>query len=481
MEVNNRYRPVYHMSVPAGWGNDPNGMIFYKGQCHFFYQYNPYAPHWGTMHWGHAVSDDMIKWTHLPPALVPNEPYERELGCFSGTAIEDRGLLYLMYTAAASEVQQQCLAFSEDGLYFEKVKSNPVIPCDNQPEGGSHRDFRDPKVFKHDGIFYCIVGGNIDGKGNLLLYRSDDLMSWRYIGHLFEPQGHIPSPFFNVDGVCECPDYFVIDGEEVLLFNPQNHPTMGYHYENVHSSVAMCGHLDFEAGRFTIRNVHELDAGFDFYAPQTLTHKDGRQIMMAWKEMWFRTYPTVPDNWIGTYTLPRVLTIQDGRVYQNPIQEIEAYRRHKRDLGSFKVDNGYTSFNHCHGQCFEMNVTIKPDGKTKQAGVKLLKGGMHEIAIYYDVHKRALVFDRSQSGTLFEGRDETTVRTCIINTAEPVDQIDLRIFVDVSSIEVFINGGRYVMTGNVYPESPKEDRIEFFSNGGVTEFIDVTKYAIVVK
>ena len=179
-----RYRPRYHACVPVGWANDPNGLIFFGGKAHLFCQYNPYHPYWESMHWGHFVSTDLIRWEFLPVALAPDQNYDCGGGCFSGTALEHEGKLFLMYTGVAKNVQQQCLAVSEDGVTFEKAASNPVIPALLLPEGCSGRDFRDPKVFKREGIFYCITGVR-DGKtGDLLLFRSLDLLEWSFVGRL---------------------------------------------------------------------------------------------------------------------------------------------------------------------------------------------------------------------------------------------------------------------------------------------------------
>ena len=153
-----RYRPRYHACVPVGWANDPNGLIFFGGEAHLFCQYNPYHPYWESMHWGHFVSTDLIRWEFLPVALAPDQKYDCGGGCFSGTAFEHEGKLILMYTGVAKDVQQQCIALSDDGITFEKAASNPVIPASLLPQGCSGRDFRDPKVFEREGIFYCITG-----------------------------------------------------------------------------------------------------------------------------------------------------------------------------------------------------------------------------------------------------------------------------------------------------------------------------------
>ena len=142
------YRPTYHASVPSGWANDPNGTIFYRGKAHLFFQRYPSKPQWGTMHWGHFVTDDFVHWRMLPIALVPDRDYEAICGCCSGSAIEADGRMYLIYTAAQPELQRQCMAVSSDGVRFEKDPGNPIITADQLSPEVSRMDFRDPHVFR---------------------------------------------------------------------------------------------------------------------------------------------------------------------------------------------------------------------------------------------------------------------------------------------------------------------------------------------
>ncbi|MCR5294427.1 MAG: glycoside hydrolase family 32 protein, partial [Lachnospiraceae bacterium] len=161
METNKRWRQHYHANVPSGWSNDPNGMIWYKGKGHFFFQHYPHKAQWGIMHWGHFTTEDFVKWEVLPVALVPTEEYEAVCGCCSGNAIEKDGKLYLMYTAAQPEQQRQCLAVSEDGISFSKLPENPILTAADLSEEVSNRDFRDPKIFIKDGWYYCIAGTRV--------------------------------------------------------------------------------------------------------------------------------------------------------------------------------------------------------------------------------------------------------------------------------------------------------------------------------
>ncbi len=227
-----------------------------------------------------------------------------------------------MYTGVAKEIQQQCLAVSEDGVTFEKTTANPVIPASLLPEGCSGHDFRDPKVFERQGAFYCITGVKDGETGDLLLFRSLDLLHWAFVGRLLSPE----NDGIFVDGVCECPDYFEADGKELLLFCAMNYPEREGRFQNVHSSLYMTGRLGLSSGRFEPETCGELDGGFDFYAPQTMRLPDGRRGLIAWKQMWGRTIPTAKDGWAGSFTLPRELHIADGVLLQTPVTEIETYR-----------------------------------------------------------------------------------------------------------------------------------------------------------
>ena len=269
-----KMRQKYHFMAETGWINDPNGLIYFKGKYHFFYQYNPYQSFWENMHWGHAVSDDLIHWEYLPVALAPSEPYEDHLkgGCFSGSAIEFDGKLYLIYTAATNHgngfVQTQCVAYSEDGIHFEKYEKNPVLTA---PEGISPDSFRDPKVWKHEDSYYMVCGASKNQKGQALLYRSEDLIHWTFINVLAESRGEWGTMW-------ECPDFFRIGNRYVLTFSPIG--------AGERTCVYLTGSFDYDTGKFDYDVSGEIDWGFDYYAPQSFQAPDGRRIMVAWANEW---------------------------------------------------------------------------------------------------------------------------------------------------------------------------------------------------
>ena len=464
------YRQIYHANVPQGWGNDPNGVIEYNGQYHMFYQHYPHAPKWGIMHWGHFVSKDFIQWENLPIALCPDKHYEDTLGCWSGNAFIRDGEFYVMYTGATMETQTQNLAKTADGIHFEKYQGNPVLTTKLADEL-SKVHLRDPKVIEKDGYYYCFLGTLLnDTYGNIVLTRSEDLKQWEYVGHLFDPQNNIDPQFFTLDGVYECPDYFQIDGKDIIITSPQRLPQMGNSFENCNSCIYMIGKLDFETGHFEIESIHELDEGFDFYAAQVLHTEDGRHVLVAWKEMWHRDYPTAEEGWIGSYSLPRELTLENGILKQRPVREIKAYRTNPLEIPEFVLENEKKTFEGLCGNCIELYISFD---KEEDLEIQLLKGN-HETKLLFDRKANTLTLDRTDSGIPINGQEaNTNIRTCNLSKGTTV-QLD--IFIDISSVEIFINDGESVLTANVYPDEDDKG-IEFFSSG-LAKVLSVVKYDI---
>jgi beta-fructofuranosidase len=199
--------------------------------------------------------------------------------------------------------------------------------------------------------------------------------------------------------------------------------------------------------------------------------------MTAWKEMWDRNFPTQIEGWAGTYILPRELRIEDGVFIQRPVREIEKYRGNKVTSGPVTISDGEFAVKGVRGTCAELSVTLEP-GTGGKAGIKLFCGEEHETLIYYDKEAGKIIFDRSKSGIPFKGSEEDVDhRVCVVGKK---DSIDLHVFLDINSIEVFIDGGRYVMSGNVYPDLGKDDEIYFFAEGGSCTFRELVKYDIEV-
>lgn len=315
---NLRYRLKYHIMGKQGWINDPNGMIYFKGYYHVFFQHSPHDSKWGPMHWGHVRSKDLIHWENLPIALFP----EAEDGCFSGSAIEHDGKLFLLYTAhhelkgeVVSVVQEQNLAYSEDGINFVKYEGNPVIKA---PMLNNTADFRDPKIWSDGHKFYCVIGGQtLDKRGQVLVYESDDIYHWNFKQTLAQASEASKEGY-----MWECPDYFEINGQKILIISPQGIKEQDERFNN----LFQCGYFigREENGKLTYQpdSFQELDYGHDFYAAQTLLAPDGRRILIAWMAMWEQDMPEQVDGWAGCMTFPRELIIKDDQIFMRPVREL---------------------------------------------------------------------------------------------------------------------------------------------------------------
>ncbi|GGF99960.1 glycoside hydrolase family 32 protein [Paenibacillus abyssi] len=450
------YRLNYHLMSELNWMNDPNGFVHYKGQYHMFYQHYPYKPVWGPMHWGHAVSTDLMKWEYLPVALAPDQQYDRD-GCFSGSAIEKDGKLYLMYTGhimtgpnkEKDYYQLQNLAVSDDGVRFTKVDVNPVIDVKQIPDGASEKDFRDPKVFEKDGSYYVVLGSN-DGQGNgiILLYRSNDLFQWSFAGEIARSDGSLGDNW-------ECPDLFELEGRDILIMSPQRMPAQGNDYHNLHSTTYMIGSLDTDKGKFSYNEYRPVDYGFDFYAPQTTVDDKGRRIVMAWMETWETAIPTQDGHhWAGAMTLPREVKLSGDRLVFEPLEEVKAYRSNPYEAHSIAMD-GLQDLD-ISGDSYELQVVFEAQ-QAEEFGLKLRVHGEEETVLSYRPGDRLFRFNRDKAGAGLGGE-----RRCDVELENGL--LALRIFVDKSSVEIFIQNGEKVMTGRIYP-GQQSIGIQAFSNG----------------
>lgn len=437
--TNQRYRLGYHLMAPAGWINDPNGFCYFKGYYHMFYQYYPDAPEWGPMHWGHARSKDLLHWETLPVALTPGDP-EDQNGCFSGSAIVKDDILYLIYTGnnyydetdPTRYWQNQNLAYSIDGIHFTKYEHNPVIAT---PPKDNTQEFRDPKVWEHDGHYYVILGGQTQaGLGRVLLYRSDNLMDWDYLGPLTQAQSS------QLEGyMWECPDLFHLNGQDLLLTSPQGIQAQHQQYLNLHQTVYFAGQLDYQTPQFTQTEFHELDLGHDFYATQTMLAPDGRRIVVGWLAMWESSMPEQADGWSGALTLPRELVWQNEHLYMRPIQEVQSLRQKVLQQQSWTLG--------------AEPISISRDQATVELQLKvdLAQFQGTKIAVLFEdpttTAQTKLTYLAKQQQLIVSRTDRKTAR---YGQLENCDQLQLQIFVDRSSLEIFVNQGEVVFSERYY-------------------------------
>lgn len=419
-------KPKLHFTAPQNWINDPNGLIYYQGKYHIFYQHFPYTCQWGTMHWGHAVSDDLMHFEHLPIALYPSKIYDRN-GCFSGSAIEWNQQLYLYYTSIryAKEnpeyvhvqysdddlIASQAVVISEDGYTFDnKDHKHQVIDVISDASLGDVRHTRDPKVWigKNNHI-YMILGSKIpygDGyAGEVLFYESEDGLNFHYKNRFVDE---------TIGDMWECPDLFELDGQYYLVFSPEhiNKPP-----QPVSNAVIMAVNFDEETCTLTRQSDYVyLDYGLDFYAPQTFIDEYKNRVMFGWMRM---REPGQGENWIGMYTYPRVLTQKDGHVYQNVHPYIQEYFNTNKETIDFQ-------------QPFLLQVSMNKESYLNLGGLKLW------------IEDDALHCSREDVSI----QHEKVCQNC--QTPHLNEKYDLNIYYDHHIFEIYINDGYYVLSQVVY-------------------------------
>ena len=469
-------RPVFHLTPLTGWMNDPNGFCYYHGQYHLFYQYNPYDTEWDAMHWGHAVSHDLLHWTYLPAALAPDAPYD-SFGCFSGSATElPDGRQLLMYTGVrqeggdkSREFQTQCIAVG-DGTDYQKYEKNPVLGSNALPEDLSPYDFRDPKIWRtENGAYRCVVGARREDKrGVLLQYESRDGFEWRYVGVLAENDGR-----FGL--MWECPDFFPLDGKHVLFVSPQDMLPEDFEYHNGNGTVCLTGRMDGD--RFVEENNQAIDYGIDFYAPQTILTPDGRRVMIGWMQNWDTCKTTGYEErpWFGQMSLPRELFFRNGRLYQQPVRELAQYRSGKVEYRDVLLD-GEKSLEGIEGRVVELDIHLRcadPDTPYQKFIMKFAQNEKYHSVLSYRPYESWLQIDRKFSGSR---RAYIHQRRCLVSDQR--GEIRLHVILDRFSKEVFINDGEQVMTATILTGSDAR-KISFEADGQV--MMDVTKYSLIEK
>ncbi len=467
------FRPVYHFTPAYGWMNDPNGMVYKDGIYHLFYQYNPYGSMWGNMHWGHATTKDLVDWEHQPEAIVPDA-----LGTiFSGSCVVDKdntagfgaGAIIAFYTSAG-ERQVQSMAYSLDnGKTFKKYARNPILTS-------TQRDFRDPKVFWHNDthkwVMILAVGQEMQ------IYSSPNLKDWTYESCFGEGQG-------AHGGVWECPDLIELPIENtelkkwVLICNLNPGGPFG-------GSATQYFVGDFDGKTFvndSPKKTKWMDWGKDHYATVTWSNApEGRHIALAWMSNWQYANEVPTKQFRSANSVPRDLSLytSEGETYVKVVPSPELLNM--RDKGTkkrtFKVDRTYNldKLLNDNTGTYEIEMTIQ-NKNADVIGMQLFNSKGEEVDLYYNMVEKQFTMDRTKSGNVAFSKEFPAV------TVAPVDgtnEMTLRIFVDKSSLEIFGNGGRFVMTNLVFPSEPY-NRISFYAKGGSYAVTSFTVYKLSVK
>lgn len=446
--ANDQDRPEYHFLAPHNWMNDPNGPIWWKGKYHLFYQLNPGAAVWGDMHWGHAVSADMIHWRHLPIALAPTPGGADSEGCFSGSAVVLNGVPTFIYTGVQNAPRElatirdgsdklretQLLATAEDpGLLHWKKLPAPVIP--SPPPGIAVTGFRDPCPWREaDGWYLAVGSGEREKGGCALLYRSQDLRQWQYLHPLAQgkPNGIKAANPCDSGEMWECPDFFAVKGQHCLLYSTEG------------KVIWNTGNYDTSDHRFTPKRDGLLDHGA-FYAPKSFLAPDGRRILWGWIPERRPEAELSRAGWAGAMSLPRVLTIgNQGQLEMNPAPEVEKLRG-AQERTTLKPGASFRLTLPTLRQELHVPVGLFSKGS---ATVRLLVHGAPAWELVIDVAGNAVRC--GDIGFPLPGL--------------PWPRPTLRLFLDGSVVEAFI-GGREALTSRVYGLKAGETDIEVSLTG----------------
>ena len=500
------YRPSYHFTPAYGWMNDPNGMVYKDGEYHLYYQYNPYGSKWGNMHWGHAVSRDLIHWQHLDPAIARDT-----LGhIFSGSSVVDihntsgygKNAIIALYTSASDKNGQiQCMAYSTDnGRTFTKYESNPVLtPFDGL------RDFRDPKVFWYEKgkCWYMIVSADKETR----FYKSKNLKKWEYVSAFGNGMGQQPCQY-------ECPDFFQ------LPVNGDPNNMKWVMIMNINPGCLFGGSAteyfvgDFDGKNFTCADAHEakwMDYGKDHYATVTFSNTGNRVLAMTWMSNWQYADLTPFKQNRGANGLPRELKLfeLDNKYYiqEGVAPEVMALRKETKELGNLTIEKEKDFAGIASGMngAFEIEADVTADANGI-AGIEIYNNKQERTLVYIDMKNRRIVTDRTESGLTDFGKysephhiekkwdkqrkEQSLLPARMVNAINYKNNFALAtwaplnlcgkdkktfhvdIFVDKSSIELFVDGGRIAMTNLVFPIAPYEN-VKFYSQTGKSEFQNV--------
>ena len=458
-----KYRPQFHFSPPKNWINDPNGLVFFEGEYHLFYQYNPFGNVWGHMTWGHAVSTNLVNWTNLPPAI----PEENGIMIFSGTVVVDKenssGFagktgkipMVAIYTGHQEGLNQsQHLAFSLDkGRTWTKYDKNPILDL-------GKKDFRDPKVFWYapDNKWVMVVALPLEKK--VQFYRSQNLIDWTFMSD-FGPAG-------DTSGIWECPDLFRV---------PVQHSRNEYKWVLMHSPAPYMQYFVGEFNGTSFKNENNAgkilrpDYGPDYYAAIVYNNlpEGSAPVSIGWINNWTYANEIPVSPWKGAMSIPRNIQVKkaDGSwtMIQSPVISLEQQR-----TPVVTVENGTINKSislPALGNAWELRVDLTVP-KTGKAGLRIGEKDKPVCEIFYDPGTRALYLQRGPGNDFhlaaFEKLNQFQVPVMLQENI-----LSLNVFFDNSIIEVFVNGGERVMTAQVFPDQNNLP-IELFSEGTAARF-----------
>jgi beta-fructofuranosidase len=449
-------RPRFHFLPPRNWMNDPNGFIQFRGRYHLFYQHNPFGPLWGSMHWGHAVSDDLVHWEHLPLALAPTPGSPDREGVFSGCAVDDNGTLTLLYTGNGHYAQQQCLAVAHDDLVtFEKYAHNPVI-SGMPPEAGDHTDLRDPFVWREADGWYMALGSRIgDVGGAVFLYHSDDLRRWQYLHPLFASS----APRHRL--MWECPNFFQTGDHWVLIISSHTGTT---------TDLVLYFVGRYEGHRFIPLAEGVLDYGV-LYAPLTTLDDHGQRLMIGWTRETWPDAEQVRVGWSGAQCIPRVVSVDEQmRLLMQPIAAVETLRQGRHSLGLL-AQPASLPLGGC-ARALDIVAVFHPGAGAAILSVVMLEDIEEQVIIRYEARSQTLtVACHYRSGSPLIRAAASAPHALL-----PHEPLTLRVLLDGSVVEMIANQ-RTSITQRFYARSAAVASVEVALDGAGLQQLDVWEMA----
>lgn len=443
-------KPIYHFTPPDNWMNDPNGLIFHEGEYHLFYQYNPNGDQWGTIHWGHAVSTDLVHWQHLPIALAPSTELG-EVHCYSGCAVvDDQGVPTLFYTSVgegernAETGAEQWMATSSDGLRtWVKSAANPVLTQEMHGKDLIVRDWRDPYVWKEGDRWLMVLGGSVQGKGCAILYESVNLQEWtfRHVLHTGE------------ESLWECPNAFRLHDKAVLIYSPSD------------KVKYLVGSM-----RDALRFVKEQEGFVDhggwegYYAPQSMLAPDGRRILWGWLPDNARGEMKEIQGWSGAQSIPRTVELRPdtNTLIFKPIVELEVLRENLYELQRTVWSPGYYELG-IQGKAVEIMAEFELTGSETSFGFEVFRSpdGKEQSILKFDVSRGQIGLDRSRSS---QASGVHSWELAAPYEMQQLRHLRVHLFLDHSIVEGFVND-ELCMTGRVYPLREDSNTIRLFTQG----------------
>lgn len=431
----------FHLEMPKGLVNDPNGLCYHQGKYQIFFQWNPFGCEHKHKHWTYTQTTDFINYTKPQIALAPVDKFDKD-GCYSGSARSKNNKLEIIYTANLKDEQnirypRQVLVKQDDDGKFIKEK----IIIDTVPKGYTTH-FRDPYIFTKNNRSFIILGAQRENlTGCALIYEEID-KNWIF-------RGELKTRLTDFGYMWECPNLFTIDDKDILVFCPQGLKAQKYQYQNLYQAGYLIGQFNPDTLEFTHGEFHEFDMGFDFYAPQVLVHEN-RHILIGWVGMpdKLQDYPTINDGWVHSLTLPRELILKNDKLYQRPISELNELNQNT----TTKINTDKISLS--ANKKLEISIPLK-DISSWQGKLKF---NDEYILLTYDKNTSVFTIDRNQLKLGGKG-----IRQFLVKAQ---DELNLSVYIDNSIIELYLQDGKYYATFCYYPtnDNPIFDLIQNTNN-----------------